>query len=221
MKFVTPTQRERHYLDEAAWMERYGDHVVQARLWRRTALASLAIAAISSAGAVWIGSQNRITPYVVEVDKLGAAVAVGRADQARRPDRRIIVAQLARWIADVRSVYADAAAQRALVTEAYAMVNQRGPAYGALNEHMRRHDPFKRARTETVSVEVQSALPISADSWRIEWRETVRGRDGKPGPARQYQATVTISFRPPEDEAAIRVNPAGLYIDSFSWAQRL
>ena len=217
----TKRRDERHYLAEGIYLERYGTYIDQARRWRQVALASLSVAAISSAGLVWLGGQSRLVPYVVEVDKLGEALAVARADQAERPDQRVIVAQLARWIIDVRCVYADAAAQRALVSEGYAMVNQRGPAYGALNDHMRAHNPFERAKTETVSVEVQSVLPITADSWRIEWREEARGRDGKPGPAQQHQATVTISFNPPSDEATIRINPMGLYINSFSWAQRL
>ena len=64
-------------------------------------------------------------------------------------------------------------------------------------------------------------LPISGDSWRIEWREETRSRDGVRSGTREFQATVTISFNPPRDEATIRANPSGLYINSFSWAERL
>jgi type IV secretion system protein VirB5 len=121
----------------------------------------------------------------------------------------------------VRSVYADAAAQRALVKEGYAMINRRGEAFGALNDHMRAHDSFERAKTETISVEVESVLPITANSWRLEWREEVRGREGARLSSSQHQATVTISFNPPGDEATLRINPSGLYINSFHWARRL
>ena len=38
---------------------------------------------------------------------------------------------------------------------------------------------------------------------------------------REFQATATINFNPPSDEATIRANPSGLYINSFSWAERL
>jgi type IV secretory pathway TrbF-like protein len=214
-------RRDEHYAAESVWMERYGTYVAQAHAWRVTAMLALGVAALSTAGAVWLASQNQLVPYVVKVDRLGGAVAVDRADRAAAPDKTVIVAQLARWIADVRSVYADAGAQRALLEEAYAMINRRGPAYGALNDHMRAHDPFERAKSETISVEVESVLPLAGDSWRIEWRETARGRDGARGGVQQHQATVAISFNPPSDEAAIRVNPMGLYINSFNWAQRL
>ena len=142
-----------------------------------------------------VAGQNQVVPYVVKVDKLGAALAVDRADEAQRPDKLVTVAQLARWVTAVRSVYVDAGAQRALVKEGYAMINRRGDAFGMINEHMRGHDPFERAKTETVAVEVQSVLPISGDSWRLEWREDVRGRDGARVSSTQYQATVSISLQ--------------------------
>ena len=44
------------------------------------------------------------------------------------------------------------------------MVNERGEGYARLNEYMRAHDPFGRAQTETVIVEVESVLPLSAEA---------------------------------------------------------
>jgi type IV secretion system protein VirB5 len=203
------------------WLERYGDYIAQARAWRIAAILALIIAALACGGLLLLMRQARVVPYVVKVDKLGAALAIERADEAARPDAAIIKAQLARWVTATRSVYVDAAAQRTLVREAYGMINRLGTAYGALNDHMRGSDPFERARTETVSVEVESVLPIAGESWRLEWREEVRGRDGTLGSSAEYQATVTLSFSPPTDEAAIRLNPSGLYINEFHWAKRL
>jgi type IV secretion system protein VirB5 len=168
-----------------------------------------------------LSQQSKVVPYVVKVDRLGETVAVARADLAKYPDRAVTVAQLARWIKAVRSVWTDAGAQRTLVDEAYAMIDASAPSYEALNDYMRAHDPFTRAKTETVSVDVLSVLPISAKSWRIEWREKARTRDGVRRAPRDYQATVTVAFNPPQDEATIRINPSGLYIGSFDWSERL
>jgi type IV secretion system protein VirB5 len=210
-----------HSAGRRAYQDSYREQVVAARRWRITGVLALIVAGISVTGLVMIAGQAQVVPYVVKVDRLGAAVAAHRADIAAKPDKAVIVAQLARWVMAVRSVWVDAGAQRGLVKEAYAMINARADAYGVLNDHMRAHDPFQRAKTETIAVEVLSVLPISADSWRIEWREETRSRDGVRAGAREYQATVTVSFNPPNDEATIRANPSGLYINSFSWAERL
>ena len=152
---------------------------------------------------------------------MGGFDAVGRADQAFRPDQPLIVASLARWVANARSVYTDAGAEGTILKEAYALINERGEAYGRLNDYMRAHDPFQLAATQTVTIEVESVLPLSADSWRIEWREETRARDGSRPISQQWQANVAISINPPSDEATIRLNPLGIYINSFNWSQRL
>ena len=64
------------------WNERYGDYIAQANNWRLTAIAALAVAAVAVAGNVWQSAQSRVQPFVVEVDKLGDALAIQRADVA-------------------------------------------------------------------------------------------------------------------------------------------
>jgi type IV secretion system protein VirB5 len=39
--------------------------------------------------------------------------------------------------------------------------------------------------------------------------------------SQHWQATLSIAINPPSDEATLRVNPLGIYINSFNWAQRL
>jgi len=202
------------------WNERYGTYIAQAHAWRLTAVASLAVAFVAVAGVAWIGAQNRVVPYVVETDKLGDARAISRADVAAPADPRLIRAGLARWISDVRTVYIDLAAERAVVNEAYAMVNRNAAAAQQLNDWFSNRDPFKRAQTEIVGVSVESVLPISANTWRVEWREARRGRDGTAEPPTEWQATITISISAPTDDATILRNPIGLYVESFDWEQR-
>jgi len=86
------------------WDERYGGQIAQIRHWRWAAFVALTTAAVSSAGLVATLSERRIVPYIVKVDKLGSAMAVERAEEAAQPDRVMVVAGLARFIADMRSV---------------------------------------------------------------------------------------------------------------------
>ena len=110
------------------WNERYGSALAAARHWRLAAMVALMLATVATGGLILIASQSQIVPYVVKVDRLGTSVAVDRADVAARPDRAIIVAQLSRWVTAVRSVYTDTTAQRALIGQAYVMINSRGEA---------------------------------------------------------------------------------------------
>lgn len=204
------------------WSERYGSYIAQRDSWRMMALASMGVAAVAVCGVVWIGSRSQITPYVVAVDKLGDELAVRRANVATPVSPDIIRSQLARFIFDVRSVFTDVLAQRALVTEAYAMVNQNGPAFPFLNSYFAANSPFERAKTETVAVHVESVLPYpGGKTWRVEWEETTIYRDNQPTASKHWQATIGVMIEPPTTEQQILANPSGLYVESTSWGERL
>ena len=202
------------------WNERYGSYIAQAHTWRLVALASLGVAFIAVAGVVWIGTQMRVVPYVVQTDKLGDAVAISRAEISPPADPRLIRAQLARWVADVRSVYVDVAAEKRVISEAYALVDRNAAGAQTLNDWFSHNDPFRRAQDLTVAIAVESVLPLSANTWRVEWREDIRTRQGVPESSQHWQATMTVSVSPPTNDATILVNPTGLYVESFDWSQR-
>jgi type IV secretion system protein VirB5 len=204
------------------WNERYGEYIARERAWRSIAFFLGTIALFAVLGMVWSSSQNKLVPYVVQVDKFGDAVAARRADRAMPPDIRVLRAQLARWITEIRSVYLDAAAERIAILDVYAMLDHGAAAYGMLNDYMRddAHNPFKRAEFETVAVEMQSVLPLTDASWRLEWVETVRDREGHETGHATWTATVSVSVHTPTDEKTLLLNPTGLSIQSVNWSQR-
>jgi type IV secretion system protein VirB5 len=205
------------------WNERYGSYVASAAAWKLTAIGAMFVAAVAVCGIAYIGAQSKIVPYVVQVDKLGNVVASGRADVAAPVDPRVVRTALARWVANVRSVYGDAGAERAILKEAYAAVNRRGPAYNMLNDYFRNNDPFERAKNESVTVTVQPPQPLSENSWRVEWAEERRGRDGRllDEQPKLMQAVITIVIQPPTDDGSALINPLGIYINTFDWSPRL
>jgi type IV secretion system protein TrbF len=157
------------------WNERYGDYIARARSWRWAAFSALAVSLVLAIGVVWQGAQSKVVPYVVEVDKLGDAVAIARADRAAPTDVRVIKAQLAAWIVDVRSVSSDPLAQKAALSRSYAMTAATATLF--LNDYYRQHSPFNQNRT--VAVSVDAVLPISRQTYQIQWSEDGRDLQGR------------------------------------------
>lgn len=205
------------------WNERYGSYIASAAAWKLMAIGSMFVATVAVCGIAYIGAQSKIVPYVVQVDKLGNVVASGRANAAGPVDQRVVRSTLAKWVTNVRSVYVDAGAERAILKEAYANINRRGPSYTMLNDYFRKNDPFERAKNESVTVTVQPPQPLSDNSWRVEWTEERRGRDGAPldTQPKLMQAVVTVVVEPPTDDETAMANPLGIYINSFNWSPRL
>lgn len=199
------------------WNERYGDYIARARSWRWAAFGALALSLVLAVGVVWQGAQSKVVPYVVEVDKLGDAVAVARADRAAPADVRVIKAQLAAWIVDVRSVSSDPLAQKAALSRSYATTAATATLF--LNDYYRQHSPFSQNRT--VAVSVDAVLPISTQTYQIQWSEDGRDLQGRNLATTHWLASVTVAFDPPTDERGVLSNPLGLYVTGISWTQHL
>jgi type IV secretory pathway TrbF-like protein len=199
------------------WNERYGDYIARARSWRWAAFGAIAVALALAIGVVWQGAQSKVVPYVVEVDKLGDAVAVARADRASPVDVSVIKAQLAAWIVDVRSVSSDPLAQKAALSRSYATTAATATLF--LNDYYRQHSPFSQNRT--VAVSVDAVLPISNQTYQIQWSEDGRDLEGRALATTHWLASVTVAFDPPTDERGVLSNPLGLYVTGISWTQHL
>lgn len=200
------------------WNERYGDYISQARSWKIAALVSLGVCAVSVVGVIVMANSSRIVPYVVEVNRLGDAVGVHRADQARALDPRVVKAQLARFITAWRSVSPDVAVQKRTLEDMYAFLSAGDPATVALNEYMKANNPYERATTETVSVTIENVLPLAGETWQIDWLEERRSRSGELKDVKRWRAAITPAFKQPTDEMTILRNPLGLYTREISFS---
>ena len=207
------------YLDaRQEWNERYGDYISQARSWKMAALVSLGVCAVSVVGVVIMANSSRIVPYVIEVNKLGDAVGIHRADQARALDQRVVKAQLARFIVAWRSVSPDVAVQKRNLDEMYAFLSAGDPATVALNEYMKANNPYERAKTETAAVTIENVLPLAGETWQIDWLEERRSRSGELLDVKRWRAAISPAFKPPADEMTILRNPLGLYTREISFS---
>lgn len=202
------------------WDERYGDHIARAKNWRLVAMASLAVAGIACAGIAYIGSQSKIQPFVVAIDQLGSPVAVARpaSMSKEKADQRVIVAQLANWVVNARTVTSDAAAQQTLIDRVYAMAGRSSAE--SLNTWYREHVPF--GSDETANIEIVSVLPQSTDTYQVSWIET-RNKPGSAARKERWKSLLTVAQ---SDELANKPgvaiwNPFGLYVKEMSWTREI
>lgn len=204
------------------WLERYGNYIKRAAQWRLMAVFCLLLAAGSVAANVIMAAQYKVVPYIVEVDRIGQAAAVSRADQASPAPKRLIQAELANVIMNWRTVTADLDLQKKMVERlSYFMV---GSAKGQMRQWYEANNPFDRAKEgKLVQVSIKGLpLPVSQDSWRVEWTETVRGHTGAVLVDPQtFEATLTVQLQPPATDAQVMQNPGGIAITGLSFSRVL
>ena len=200
------------------WDQRLGSARVQAKNWRYMAFACFLLACCLSAALVWQSQQSTITPYVVEVDKLGEVRTVGPATQAYEPSDAQIAYHLANFIKGVRSVSVDPVVLREQWLSVYDFATDRASL--TLNEYANENDPFADVGRRSVSVEITSVVRASNDSFQVKWIER-HYRNGAFQKLERYTAILTIVFQPPIDAATLRKNPLGLYVHGLNWSRDL
>ena len=161
-------------------------------------------------------SQVKTVPYIVEVDQLGKTGVIARADTASATPRRLIQAEIAACIANWRTVTADVELQQKMIDRLSFFMA--GSAKGVLRQWYEANNPYEIAKTgKLVHVEIKGLpLPVSSDSYRVEWVETVRSHAGVMLDSHTYEATVTIQINPPTADAVLLRNPGGIYITALS-----
>jgi type IV secretion system protein TrbF len=210
---VTPYQRAAQ-----VWDDRIGSARSAARNWRLAFFGCLVLSGGLSAGLVWQSARGTIVPWVVEVDKLGAAQAVAPANADYRPTDPQIAFHLARFIEGVRSVPADPIVLRENWLRAYDFATDKGAL--ALNDYARSNDPFALVGKVQVAVDVSSVIRASNDSFRVAWTER-RYQDGALAETSRWSAILTVTVQTPRTPDGLRKNPLGVFVNALNWSKEL
>lgn len=210
---VTPYQRAAQ-----VWDDRIGSARVQAKNWRLMAFGCLALSTGLAGSLVWQSIQGTITPWVVEVDRLGQAQRVAPANTDYQPTDPQIAYHLARFIEDVRGLPADAIVLRQNWLRAYDFTTDRGAA--SLNDYARTNDPFAKLGKVQVSVEVSSVIRASPESFRVAWVQRAYD-NGSLRSTERWTAILSVVIETPRDADRLRKNPLGVYVHAINWSKEL
>lgn len=200
------------------WDERIGSARSQAANWRLAFFGALVLSGGLAAGLIWQSARGTITPWVVQVDKIGEAQAVAPALGNYRPTDPQIAWHLARFVEEVRSIPADPVVLRQDWLDAYNYVTDKGAL--ALNDYARTNDPFSRIGKEQVAIDVASVIRASDDSFRVEWVERHYIDDALVSTQR-WSAILTVVVQTPTDADRLKKNPLGVYVHALNWSKEL
>ena len=208
------------------WDERYADLVLGKRNWQIAAGGLLALSLILASGIVWLTTRSRFIPYVVEVDKLGYALTVPQPlTPSAVPDvtARMQRYEVAAFIRNARAVSTDPQVEHQMLHSLLA--HARGAADRFLDAYYHSdgftHNPFKIAEKQTVSVQIDSILQLSPQSYQVRWTEVPHDLNGvELASPTHWEAVLQTQIVPPNSNGAILSNPLGFYVTQISWTQQ-
>lgn len=210
---LTPYQKA-----QEEWDNRIGSARVQAKNWRIMALSLAGICAILAIGLIFQSAKSKVVPYVVQVNGEGLVQTAGPATRTNyTPSRAVLQYFLSQFVTYVRAVPLDPVVAKERWLSAYGYLRQN--AANTLNEIAQKEQPLQKVGQETVSVQIKSVVPLSADTFQVRWEENCFDKEGMTIAARNMTGLFTVEISPPTDEAMLKTNPLGLYIKHFSWSQ--
>lgn len=213
---ATPAPETPYQRAGQAWDERIGSARVQARNWRLMALGLLALSGGLTGGLVALSLRGGVTPWVVEVDRLGEHRVVAPAVQGARPTDAMVAWSLARFVVDVRTISTDPVLMRQAWLRAYDFTDAAGAA--ALSDHARRADPFSQVGKAQAVVSVTSVVRASPSSFRVAWTEQ-RFEGGQLVATERWTAILTVRIKPPTTAEGLRSNPLGVFVSAIAWSK--
>ncbi len=212
---IEETPPVEHYrLARAAWTEQTSSLLASRDNWQRIAFGAVVAVLLSIGGCIYLGTQAKTVPFILQVDKQGAVTALGAAQHSSLTDAQwASVKNLAfeNFVENWRSVTTDAAYQKMIWDRAYRFVGDNSPAKKFLDDWYRSHNPELRSHREVVSTRILSSGEAGANTYQVWWEETSAGLNGEQK-AQQWRATFTYAVRPAKNLQPGDVNPLGILI---------
>lgn len=218
MEIKKQTENNPYLNAKIEWLERYGDFIKQKRNWQIVAFISLIIAFASVIYVGHIGSQNKLIPYIIEVDKLGNQSKVGIVQQNNIKNPNVTKFSINTFVHSWRTIWGDVNIQRKFIFEAYDYVLPNSEAYNYLNNYYQKNNPFEKIGKETIRVKVTNIVSQTLDTWQVEWEEERFIKDVFIS-KEIYKGLFTVEQIEPTTEEAILNNPLGIFVKAFNYSK--
>jgi len=202
--------------------DRYGSAIKDAAKWRRHCAILMLICVMFAGGVVWLAAQNKVVPYIVQIDKHGYAISIKSAEEGSVADERVVVATMGRVIMDMRTVVTDPKAQEKLISGVYACIAKESAAETFVNAYYNENNPYTMVKHKGQGrfVNITSITPFIAgggknSSWLVLWTEQTT-QEGRVIGVSTYRAIVKIAISPVRDLDQVLINPLGVYFTDIN-----
>lgn len=216
----TPPPADTGYaLAAQQWDRRMGLASRNAKLWRATAVTSLAVAVVLAGGLAYAASRRQVEMFVVTVDPAEARViGVENGGRAYTPDTNAVAYFVADLVRKARSRTLDPVVQNNRWREVYAFLA--GPAERRMSEYANADTKAATAdgRKLAREVEIAQVLQQGPETYQVRWTETTYA-DGVVQDRSDWTGLLSVTHQPPTDKRAILTNPIGLFVTDLNWSR--
>lgn len=204
-------------LGKKEWNDRYMNMAIAIRNWQIAFLASLIICLVLAFVVAKIATESHVEPYIVQTNNGMPLNAQILTEISAKDKNTLAYYAVSQFIENARTVMTDSMAQKSLINKVYAYAADDSITY--LNDFYQSNNPFLINNKYTVSVSNVTPIPLSNNTWQVNWIETKRDvSSGQVISSTKYIANLSYQYGDVNPKFMTQ-NPFGIYITQMSWSQ--
>ena len=201
-----------------AWDERIGSARVQAYNWRLMAFILSGLLAVSLLANIYLGSQAKVIPYVVELKPSGEAGVLGSANSlSAQANDNAVKFFISRFVMLAREIPADAVLLKRNMQKLFQLVSMQGKSL--LSAKFTEISPAKEFQEKNRALKIASVLVLSEGMYQVDWFEAEYDKNGQKIAEYPMRGTFKVAWLEPKNSEQLQENPLGIFIDYFSWTR--
>ena len=197
--------------------EFYAQQSKRVNTYKIITLLMITLTIISTLGCIYLSTRSTLIPYVVEVDKVGEAKAIRKADQIYIPkeiENRYFIRDI---VSKMRAIPRDSVL--------YSR-NFRQLSYFLTEAMLQKHQDIlinedtnnlaKQLISRDINITSFNKVPRTKNTYQVKWNEKMYSAEGLEISNSNFVGLFTITNEQPKEIDEININPLGIIVEDFS-----
>lgn len=197
--------------------EFYAQQSKRINTYKIIAILTLGLTITSTVSCVYLATKSTLIPYVIEVDKIGEAKAIRRAEQIYVPkevEYRYFIREV---VNKMRAIPRDTVLfSRNFQQLSYFLTESMLKKHEGILVNEDTNNLAKQLISRDVIINSFNKLPSTENTYQVKWNEKMYSAEGLEISNSNFTGLFTVNTEQPTDIAEININPLGIIIEDFS-----
>lgn len=197
--------------------EFYAQQSKRINTYKIIALLMMSLTIISTLGCIYLSTRSTLIPYIVEVDKVGEAKAIRKAEQIYIPkevENRYFIRDI---VIKMRSIPRDNVLySRNFQQLSYFFTEAMLKKHQSILINEDTNNLAKQLISRDVNITSFNKIPETKNTYQIKWNEKMYSAEGIEISSSNYVGLFTIVNEQPKEIDEININPLGIVVEDFS-----
>lgn len=197
--------------------EFYAQQSKRVNTYKIIALLMLTLTIISTTACVYLSTRSTLVPYVVEVDKLGEAKTIRRADQIYIPREVEYRYFLRDIVSKMRAIPRDSVLySRNFQQLSYFLTESMLQKHQDILINEDTNSLAKQLISRDINIISFNKVPRTKNTYQIKWNEKMYSAEGVEISNSNFTGLFTVTNEQPKEIDEININPLGIIVEDFS-----